>query len=205
MVKPEKRNLAQDPPLTADYEARRDELTDRIAAIVLADGLESLTLRVLAEKLATSGRMLLYYFKTRDDLVVATLRRISARLNSVLAQRPRQTGLTPGAFLAGALATSSDPAIGPFVRVWTEVIARAARGEQPFQQVVSDIVISWLDWIESQLIETADPADRTRATAILSIVEGSLLLEAARPGSTTTARAYLVQVLNIDADATGRL
>jgi AcrR family transcriptional regulator len=184
----------------SDFEARRDGLTDRIATILLADGLESLTLRVLAEKLSTSGRMLLYYFRTRDDLVIATLRRVSARLNLILAQRPRHEKLTPGTFLAGALATSSDPAIAPFVRVWTEVIARAARGEKPFQHIASDIVAAWLDWIEIQLVETGDPADRTRAAAILSIVEGSLLLEAAHPGSTATARAYLARVLDNHGD-----
>lgn len=200
MAKPEKRNSAQETTQSVVYEARRDELTDRIATIVLADGLEALTLRGLAEKLSTSGRMLLYYFQTRDNLVVATLGRIWARLNGVLAERPRDRGLTPGAFLAGALATSSDPAMGPFVRVWTEVIARAARGEKPFQQVVSDIVTLWLDWIETQLVETSDPADRTRAAAILSIVEGSLLLEAAHPGSTATAQKYLARMLDIDAD-----
>jgi len=46
---------------------------------------------------------------------------------------------------------------------------------------------------------TGHPADRTRAAAILSIIEGSLLLEAARPGSTTTAQKFLARVLEIDA------
>jgi AcrR family transcriptional regulator len=200
------RNLGrtQQAAQTPDYDARRAELTGKIAAIVLANGLEALTLRGLADTLSTSGRMLLYYFKTRDALVTAVLRHISARLDGALAQRPRHEKLTPGAFLAGALATSSDPALAPFVSVWTQVIARGARGETPFQHVVPEIVAAWLDWIENQLVDSGDPADRTRAAAILSIVEGSMLLEAARPGTIAGAKTYLVRVLDIEAGGAGR-
>lgn len=192
------RNRKQESLQPADYDARRDELADRIAAIVLADGLAALTLRGLAEKLSTSGRMLLYYFQTKDELVVATLRRVSDCLNIVLLERPRHDRLTPGTFLERALATTSDPEIAPFFRVWTEVIARGARAEQPFQQIASEIVVSWLDWIENQLVETADTSGHTRAAAILSIIEGSLLLESAHPGSATAAQRYLSQLLDND-------
>ncbi len=198
-----KRDSRQEPSQSADYDGRRDELTDRIAAIVLADGLAALTLRGLAEKLSTSGRMLLYYFQTKDELVVAALRRVSERLDNVLVKRSQHGRLTPGAFLARALATTSDPEIAPFFRVWTEVIARGARAEQPFQQIASQIVVSWLDWIEHQLVETADMRGPVRAAAILSIIEGSLLLEAAHPGSATAAQTYLSRVLDKDFDKTG--
>ncbi len=183
-------------PNETDRDVRRKELADRIATIVLADGLDALALRGLAQKLSTSGRMLLYYFKTRDALVVLVLRRVAERLDEVLARRPRQERLTPGAFLAAALATSSDPAISPFVRVWTEVVARGARGETPFQHVASEVVVQWLDWIDAQLQPAETPPGRTRAAAILSIIEGSLLLEAARPGSTATSRAFLSELLD---------
>ena len=176
-----KRNRKQESLQPADYDARRDELADRIAAIVLADGLAALTLRGLAEKLSTSGRMLLYYFQTKDELVVATLRRVSDCLNIVLLERPRHDRLTPGTFLERALATTSDPEIAPFFRVWTEVIARGARAEQPFQQIASEIVVSWLDWIENQLVESAHPGSATAAQKYLSQLLDNDINEHERP------------------------
>jgi AcrR family transcriptional regulator len=185
----------------AEFEARRAELTDQIATIVLEDGLDSLALRGLAQKLSTSGRMLLYYFKTKDALVIAVMQRISERFDDILSRRVPQGKLTPGAFLTSALEMSSDPSIAPFVGVWTEIVARGARGEQPFQQIAQAIVAAWLDWIAAQLVPTDPDGDRARAAAILSIVEGTLLVEAARPGSTTTARVFLSSLLDLQAEA----
>jgi AcrR family transcriptional regulator len=185
----------------AEFEARRAELTDQIATIVLEDGLDSLALRGLAQKLSTSGRMLLYYFKTKEALVIAVMQRISERFDDILSRRVPQGKLTPGAFLTSALEMSSDPAVAPFVGVWTEIVARGARGEQPFQQIAQAIVAAWLDWIAAQLVPTDPDGDRARAAAILSIVEGTLLVEAARPGSTTTARVFLSSLLDLQAEA----
>jgi len=177
--------------LPSDRALRRDELADRIASVVLEHGLESLALRGLAERLDTSGRMLLYYFGTKDALVVAALGRVSARLYEMLAQRPAAERLTPGAFLSAALAMTADPAMAPYMRVWTEVIARGARGEEPFRGIASETVAAWLAWVESRLVA----GEAGRAGAILSIMEGFALVEAARPGATEEGRVWLKGVL----------
>lgn len=177
-----------------DRAARRAGLADEIAAIVLADGLGVLGLRGLAARLGTSGRMLLYYFGTKDALVVAVLDRINARMGAIMAEHASGPPTRPGAFLARVLARAERPEIAPFMRVWTEVVARGAHGEAPYDRVSADTVESWIAWIDSRLMP--DARNRAQAEAILSIVDGLTLLELARPGSTTQARALLPGLLD---------
>ncbi|MGI4744530.1 MAG: hypothetical protein ACRYGI_12725 [Janthinobacterium lividum] len=180
--------------MATDQSNRRDTLTDEIATIVLAEGLGELSLRVLAARLATSGRMLLYYFTTRDALVVAVLERISERMGIIMAEHSAGPRLTPGAFLGRVMSLSQMPEIAPFMRVWTEVVARGARGEAPYVAVASETVGVWIDWIDSRLLP--DMRGRGQAAAILAIVDGVTLLELARPGTTAQARILLPGLLD---------
>ena len=173
---------------------RRDALADEIASLVLRDGLGELGLRGLAARLSTSGRMLLYYFASKDALVVAVLGRISVRLGAVMAAHSTGAPVAAGDFLAQVLALSQDPGVAPFMRVWTEVVARGARGEEPYAVIAAQSVGQWLGWIDSRLLPEARRPGM--AAAILSIVEGVTLLEMARPGTTLAARALLPGLLD---------
>lgn len=181
-------------PESEERTRRRDALADEIASLVLREGLRQLGLRGLAARLSTSGRMLLYYFATKDALVVAVLARISGRLGAIMAAHSTGPPVTAGAFLARVLTLSREPEIAPFMRVWTEVVARGARGEEPYVKVAAETVGDWLEWIDSRLL----PEARAHgvAAAILSIVEGATLLEMARPGTTLAARALLPGLLD---------
>lgn len=177
-----------------DERAKRNELTEAIATIVLQDGLDALTLRGLAARLSTSGRMLLYYFGTKDQLVRAVLGRISDRM----ALRQQAASLGPresaGHFLADMLRAGIEPETAPFLRVWVEVIVRAAHGETPYREVAAQTVAAWLDWIDTRLLPSPD--NNAKARAILSIMEGVTILEMARPGTTEAARGLLPALLD---------
>lgn len=181
-------------PEPEDRIARRDALADEIAQIVLADGLGTLGLRGLAARLSTSGRMLSYYFGTKDALVVAVLRRVSERMGAIMATHASGPPVTAGVFLGRVLKLSQVPEIAPFMRVWTDVVARGARGETPYDAVAAETVGQWIAWIESRLLPEA--RERGEAAAILSIVDGITLVEMARPGTTTAARALLPGLLD---------
>ena len=181
--------------------ARRAGLADDIASIVLADGLGELGLRGLATRLSTSGRMLLYYFGTKEALVIAVLTRISERMGVIQAAESGGAMLTPGAFLARVLELARMPDIVPFLRVWTEVVARGARGEAPYDSFAAHTVGEWITWIDSRLL----PASRRpgQAAAILAIVDGITLLEMARPGTTIQAQTLLPGLLDGTGPADG--
>ena len=168
---------------------RHSELVDAIATIVLEDGLDALALRGLAARLSTSGRMLLYYFGSKDALVRTVLARISERMI------PLQESLSPGArvsagqFLNAMMQASHDPQIAPIMRIWTEVVARAARREAPYREFADQTIVEWLEWIKSRLLPSPD--NDGEAQAILSIMDGVTIMDMARPGTTQQARKLL--------------
>src|SRR5437762_12923954 len=72
------------PDRSAERGARRSALIDELASFVLRKGLSDTSLRHLAAQHGTSDRMLLYYFRTKEELLVAVLDRISERLARIL-------------------------------------------------------------------------------------------------------------------------
>ena len=65
---------------------KRSDLIDKLADHILAEGLLNASLRPLAKAVGTSDRMLLYYFKDKDELIEAVLNRIAARITVILEQ-----------------------------------------------------------------------------------------------------------------------
>ncbi|GBQ69091.1 TetR family transcriptional regulator [Ameyamaea chiangmaiensis NBRC 103196] len=176
-----------------EREGRKDALLEALADLVLAEGLGTMGLRGVAARLGTSDRMLIYYFSSKDQLVTAVLDRVSQKLAVILGAHSVGPRLRPGTFLRTALGLGRDSSVAPFMRLWSDVVARGARREVPYNDIAAKVVADWLGWIQSRLVPHPDLA--TQAAAILSIVEGSVILELARPGSTPALDDYLAGVL----------
>lgn len=170
------------------------DLVEAITSIVLQEGLDALALRGLADRLSTSGRMLLYYFGNKDALIRAVLARISERMTPLQDAVSSGAQVSAGQFLGIMMQAGTDPQIAPIMRVWTEVVARAARSETPYREIADQTVVEWLDWINSRLLPAPD--NDAKARAILSIMEGVTILEMARPGTTDAARQLLPSLLD---------
>ena len=61
---------------------RRAELLERIADHIVAHGLVDLSLRPLAKAIGTSGRMLVYYFGSKENLLVEAIGVIRERMQA---------------------------------------------------------------------------------------------------------------------------
>jgi AcrR family transcriptional regulator len=185
------------PPDTpaAAFETKRIALTGQLVALALAGGFSRFGLRDLGAALGTSDRMLLYYFRTKSELVLSVLAEVSARLATALAQPGADGPLAPGPFAARALAQLSDPRIAPLVRVWTEAVARGARGEEPYRQAADAAIGQWLAWIGARLAMPDGPRKAALAAALLAYFEGAVLLEMARPGATAGAAELVGDLL----------
>ncbi len=191
--------------METERDRRRVALAGEIAGLVLRDGLDDMGLRGLATRLGTSDRMLLYYFGSKDRLVEEALGQVSARLAVLLSAHGRRERVSPGRFLAEVLALAGDAGVAPFNRLWTEVIARGARGERPYDRVAAKAVQSWMEWIDSRLAPPVGGTVPGRAAALLSIVEGVTLLEVAAPGCTAEVGAYLSRALDAEGAEQGLL
>ncbi len=157
---------------------RRAAIVDRLADHVLAHGLTASSLRPLAKTAATSDRMLLYYFKDKNEIFAATLECISARMVAAMAPRTAATPQSFTALRAQLAETVLEPVFWPYMRVWLETASRAAHGDPLFRSVGEAIGRGFLAWGAAQL-DSPDDATRVRdAAQLLVMTEGLVLLTA---------------------------
>lgn len=156
----------------AEKAAKRAALASALCDIVLADGLDALSLRSAATRLGTSDRMLLYYFGTKAALIADTLASVSQRLASSLTSVSPQRKSTPSEMIGIAINLLAGPDAKPFMALWAEIVSRAVRGDAIFQNVVDRTIGLWSEWIvaRTEFPAGVDPAQS--ATAILAVVEG---------------------------------
>lgn len=149
---------------------KRDVIIDLLADHVLAHGLAASSLRPLARAAGLSDRMLLYYFKDKDAVIEATLARIVARLTARLTRHVDAAPLPLEALATKLLAILVADDLWPYMCVWLEIAAMAARGDAFYRTVGGQIGEGFLAWGEAQL---ENPKD---ATALLVKIEGTIVL-----------------------------
>jgi AcrR family transcriptional regulator len=176
--------------------ARRDQLTARIAVILLEEAAAALPLRDLAARLKTSDRMLLYYFGTQAALTRAALGQLSEALAARLEAALPPERLAAGPLLKKLLMVMAQPDIAPILKVWADVAARGARGEQPFAQFAQASVTAWLSWTADRLDVPGRARREKTAAALLVVIEGSRMLELSAPGAADGAAALLTRAFD---------
>ena len=168
---------------------RREATIERMADHVLAEGLSAATLRPLAAAAGTSDRMLLYYFTDKDELLAATLNRVAARmllaLDEVIPAMPQKSF---GALLDQAWIALASERLRPFMPLWLDLAAGAARGLEPHREIAGRIADGFLSWVSIRLLPGDDGVPSQLAPLFLAVIEGAYLLSAfGRNGIANTA------------------
>ena len=171
---------------------RREAAIERMADHVLSEGLGAATLRPLAAAAGTSDRMLLYYFADKDELLAATLDRISTRMVAQLDRAvPAEPRLAFSVLLERVWAALDSENLQPFMQVWLDLASGAARQLQPHRDIAGGIADGFLAWTATRL-EHASDAPRFMAT-----FEGLYLLKAIGRGDMADA-AFVALVSSTD-------
>jgi AcrR family transcriptional regulator len=131
---------------TAD-EARRVELLERAVDYVCRHGLAELSLRPLAKAVKSSPRVLLYYFGSKENLVVEIIRRGRARQQAMMAA-VKLTDLSPRAVARTLWREWSKPEWEPLMRLSFEIYALALRDATRFPGYLEASVHEWLQALE---------------------------------------------------------
>lgn len=169
----------------------RDSLLPPLMAHVLEHGLGQASLRPLAKAAGTSDRMLIYHFGSKAALVTDLLTHIAGVyagiLDTVLAAAP--PAASRAELITRILAQNADPAMAPFMRLWWEIVAGAARGLPGFAPAAEAMVTKLLAWLAAQM-PAGDPDPAGGARFLLAAIEGAMMLGAV--GHAHTAREGLL-------------
>ncbi|MEO1135242.1 MAG: TetR/AcrR family transcriptional regulator [Pseudomonadota bacterium] len=157
---------------------KRADATRRLAAHLLKTGLSQTSLRQLATAAGVSDRMLLYYFDSKADALASALGAIAGELTGTLeAAIPEGRKLPPAEMIKATSGLIRAPETKAFFYLWTETVAAAARGEEPYRTIANAIAEGFLIWIESRLSGGDTKARRATAAMILAMIDGLALLE----------------------------
>ncbi|MFB6783190.1 TetR/AcrR family transcriptional regulator [Streptomyces sp. NPDC056352] len=161
-----------------DGHLARERMLEEAMTAIAEDGLAGLTMSALAKRLGTSGGHILYYFGSKDRLLLEVL----GWSESVLAEERR-------ALLAGR--AGAERKLGQFVELylprgprdprwtlWIELWARTASNE-PLRQAQAEIDRGWQEDLESLLAKgvrqgrfAEDLDTAARASELLALLDG---------------------------------
>ena len=164
---------------------RRAELLDAAYGYVVEHGLAGLSLRPLAKATATSPRVLLYLFGSKDDLVRELLARAREEQLVLLATLD---GHPYDEVVERLWAWLSDPEQRGTIQLFFEAYGRSIGPEPgPWDGFAEASVREWLDVLEAA--QPGVPDARVKATATLALLRGLLLdlLTGADPARLTAA------------------
>ena len=171
----------------------RETLLPPLAAHVLKHGLNGASLRPLAKAAGTSDRMLIYHFGNRQGAVDALLEYLSVLFAAGLEQvLPETRAPTRRETAARILAATNRPELRPFLRLWWEVVAEAARGNAAFHKSAQSTMRMLLDWLAAHMPED-DPDPRGGAKLLLTLIEGSQMLDAVGCGDIASEGLRILQ------------
>lgn len=161
-----------------DGHLARERMLEEAMTAIAEDGLAGLTMSALAKRLGTSGGHILYYFGSKDRLLLEVL----GWSESALAEERRT-------LLAGR--AGAERKLGQFIELylplgprdprwtlWIELWARTASNE-PLRQAQAEIDLGWQEDLESLLAKgvrqgrfAEDLDTATRASELLALLDG---------------------------------
>lgn len=154
-------------------ETQRVEATEAIADHLLKEGLARTGVRRLAAAAGISDRMLLYYFKNKDEVMLAALSALAGRLTGQLdAAIPVGAGLLPGDMFDQAAALIDQPDVRPFLNLWIEATAFAVRRISPYPMIAGALAQGFLTWMEQRLADRSGSTPADDASMLMGMIDG---------------------------------
>ena len=156
---------------------RPEELLDDIVDHLVERGVGELSLRPLAKAVGSSPRVLLYYFGTKEDLVVKALARLRERQRSAYEHMKAAKFATPEDACRAIWKSMSAPQSEPLFRMFFEAYAMALRHPRRFSEFLRTAIEDWLSFLSSPLMQSgcSEAEARAYATVVVAGFRGFML------------------------------
>jgi AcrR family transcriptional regulator len=157
--------------------ANRSQLLDKIVSYAFAKGVASLSLRPLAKSLGVSPALLLYHFRSKEELTVEILKHAGDRQRRLFGALRTREDASPHEVCAEVWRVIGGPESRPLFRLFFEVYGLALVEPERFPNFFPGAITNWLDALEPAYVRGGlSPSDaRIRATIVLAGFRGFLL------------------------------
>lgn len=155
----------------------REALLDRCVAFLQETGFSQLSLREIAAGVGTSHRMLIYHFRTREQLLAEIVGRVEAAQRAALADL-----VATGRDLADVSRLFwrriSDPALAPAARLFFEIYAHALYDRPWTARFRASVITAWIQPLVDVLVQYGySPGDAERRARLGIAAARGLLLD----------------------------
>ncbi|HJY85928.1 MAG TPA: TetR/AcrR family transcriptional regulator [Candidatus Acidoferrales bacterium] len=153
------------------------ELLDAIVDHLATHGVAELSLRPLAKAVGSSPRVLLYYFGSKQGMVVKALARLRERQRTVYGRMKAASLASPAEACRAIWKQMTAPESEPLFRMFFEAYAMALRHPRRFASFLDAAIEDWLEFLAAPLIRKghAESEARAHATIVLAGFRGFLL------------------------------
>lgn len=156
---------------------KKDVLLSAMSAHVLEHGLNTASLRPLAEAARTSDRMLIYHFGSKDILIKELLEYLAANLAGLLTRAlPEKRADTRRRCVEEVLAVMRAPEVQGYIRIWFDILSAARNGHMAHGETGKQVIDLFKDWLLTRVPETEEQPEQL-AAALLTLVEGVLVMD----------------------------
>ncbi len=179
---------------------RPAQLLDAIVEYLVKQGVAELSLRPLAKAVGSSPRVLLYYFGSKEELVVKALARLRERQRSTFSRMREAKYDQPSDACRAIWQQMSAPQSEPLFKFFFETYAMALRHPKNYAGFLNTAVEDWLEFVASPLIRKGQPSEQARAFATIVIAgfRGFMLDYCASRDRTRVDRAVDLWLASLD-------
>jgi AcrR family transcriptional regulator len=150
-------------------ERRPAELLDAIAGYLVKHGVAEMSLRPLAKAVGSSPRVLLYYFGSKEKLVVRALAQLRDRQRGAFGGLREQRHDTPSDACRAIWQQMSAPQSEVLFKFFFETYALALRHPRRYGDFLKSAIEDWLEFVAEPMIRMGYPEKEARAFASIVI------------------------------------
>jgi len=153
------------------------ELLDRVADYFATHGVADLSLRPLAKAVKSSPRVLLYYFGSKEDLVLKAVARLRERQRVTYQHMKALPYQTPGEACRAIWRHMSSPQNARLFAISLQIFTLALREPQRFADYLHGSIEDWLGFLAAPLTQKgySETGARAYATVVVAGFRGFLL------------------------------
>jgi AcrR family transcriptional regulator len=156
------------------YKHTREDILDAAIVAAFEHGLNQLSFGRLAARMEIADRTIVYYFPTKETLIVDVLEALAARLMSVIDIAFGETPLSANQLAKRAWPEFTTPEADRVFRVFFEVVGLAAARVSPYNHIAPTLLDGWVSWLAPRIKTKGDA--RSEALALVAKLDGLLLV-----------------------------
>lgn len=187
-------------------ELRPTELLDRIADYFATHGVADLSLRPLSKAVKASPRVLLYYFGSKEELVLRAVARLRERQRVTYQHMKGLQYETPAEACRAIWRHMSSPENARVFAISLEIFTLALRERERFAEYLRGSMEDWLGFLARPLLQKgySEPEARAYATVVVAGFRGFLLDYCATEDGERINRAVEMWLPTLDAIPLGK-